>query len=111
VGFFSPHFAIDRRLTMAFVLRTVLGGRATLWGPVLGAVILEIAQQWFAYSFGGSKFYLIAYALVFLVVILLLPRGVVPSIEDWMRRRRRRQTVDTVEPAPAPNRSLATGSV
>ncbi len=110
-GFIYPQFAIDPLITIAIVLMTFLGGRATLWGPVLGALILEIAQQWFAYSFGGSKFYLIAYALVFLVVMLLLPRGIVPSIEDWMRRRRRRQSVDSVEPTLAASRSLAKGSV
>ena len=43
--------------------------------------------------------------------MLLLPRGIVPSIDDWMRRRRRRQSVDAVEPTLAASRSLAKGSV
>ena len=110
-GFIYPQFAIDPLITIAIVLMTFLGGRATLWGPVFGALLLETSQQWFAYSFGGSKFYLIAYALVFLVVILLLPQGIVPSIEDWMRKRRRRQSVDAVDTSRAPSRSLAKGRV
>ena len=93
-GFIYPQFAIDPLVTIAIVLMTFLGGRATLWGPVLGAFILETAQQTLAYSLGGSQFYLIAYALVFLVVMLLMPRGIVPSIQDGLRRRRRRATVD-----------------
>jgi branched-chain amino acid transport system permease protein len=93
-GFIYPQFAVDPLITVAIVLMTFLGGRATLWGPIIGAFILELAQQYFAYSLGGSQFYLIAYALVFLVVMLVLPRGILPSIQDRMRRRRRRQAVD-----------------
>lgn len=93
-GIIYPQFAVDPLITVAIVLMTFLGGRATLWGPVLGAFILELAQQYFAYSLGGSQFYLIAYALVFLVVMLLLPRGILPSIQDRLRQRRRRRAVD-----------------
>jgi branched-chain amino acid transport system permease protein len=93
-GFIYPQFAVDPLITIAIVLMTFLGGRATLWGPVIGAFILELAQQYLAYSLGGSQFYLIAYALVFLVVMLLLPRGIVPSVQDRLRQRRRRREVD-----------------
>lgn len=97
-GFIYPQFAVDPLVTIAIVLMTFLGGRATLWGPVIGAFILETAQQTFAYELGGSKFYLIAYAMVFLLVMLLMPRGIVPSIQDGLRRRRRRAVVDSSGP-------------
>ncbi len=93
-GFIYPQFAVDPLITVAIVLMTFLGGRATLWGPIIGAFILELAQQYFAYSLGGSQFYLIAYALVFLIVMLVLPRGILPSIQDRIRQRRRRRAVD-----------------
>jgi branched-chain amino acid transport system permease protein len=93
-GFIYPQFAVDPLITIAIVLMTFLGGRATLWGPVIGAFMLALAQQYLAYSLGGSQFYLIAYALIFLVVMLLMPRGIVPSIQERLRRRRRRRMVD-----------------
>jgi branched-chain amino acid transport system permease protein len=99
-GFIYPQFAVDPLITIAIVLMTFLGGRATLWGPVIGAFLLELAQQYLAYTLGGSQFYLIAYALVFLVVILLLPRGIVPSVQDRLRRRRGR-AADSGPPAEA----------
>ena len=34
VGFIYPQFAVDPLITIAIVLMTFLGGRATLWGPV-----------------------------------------------------------------------------
>jgi branched-chain amino acid transport system permease protein len=90
-----PQFAVDPLITVAIVLMTFLGGRATLWGPVLGAFILESAQQYLAYQLGGSQIYLIAYAMVFLVVMLLLPRGIIPTLQEWLRRARRRSTAGT----------------
>jgi branched-chain amino acid transport system permease protein len=91
-SFIYPQFAVDPLITIAIVLMTFLGGRATLWGPVLGALVLEAGQQYLAYRLGGSQFYLIAYALVFLLIMLLLPRGIVPTVADRLRRRRARST-------------------
>jgi branched-chain amino acid transport system permease protein len=93
-GYIYPQFAVDPLVTIAIVLMTFLGGRATLWGPVIGALLLETTQQMLAYTLGGSQFYLIAYALVFLLVMLLMPQGIVPSVQDLLRRRRRRAAVD-----------------
>jgi branched-chain amino acid transport system permease protein len=89
VSFIYPQFAIDPLITIAVVLMTFLGGRATLWGPVLGAFILEAGQQFLAYRLGGQLYYLIAYAMVFLLIMLVLPRGIIPTVSDRLRRRRR----------------------
>jgi branched-chain amino acid transport system permease protein len=101
-SFVYPQFAVDPLITIAIVLMTFLGGRATLWGPVLGAVILQTGQQYLAYRLGGSQFYLIAYALVFLLIMLLLPRGILPTIAERLRRRSGR--LSAVPPAPQENR-------
>jgi branched-chain amino acid transport system permease protein len=79
---------------------TFLGGRATLWGPVVGAFILVPAQQYLAYDFGASQIYLLAYAAIFLIIMLLMPRGVLPTVTDRLRnQRRRRQTIDGLQEA------------
>src|SRR2546425_33259 len=88
------------RRPRAIGLTTLRGGRGTLWGSVLGAGILEGAPQLLAYWLGGSQVYLIAYAAVFLVIMLLLPRGILPTIQDRIRRRRPRGTVNAVEVPP-----------
>jgi branched-chain amino acid transport system permease protein len=92
--FIYPQFAVDPLITIAIVLMTFLGGRATLWGPVLGAIILEGGQQTLAYNLGGSQFYLVAYALIFLVIMLLLPRGILPTLQDKLRMKGRARRVD-----------------
>lgn len=98
-----PQFAFDPLITIGIVLMTFLGGRATLWGPVLGAFVLALAKEYLAYSLGADKFYLVAYALVFLVVMLFLPRGVLPSVQERLRRRKAR-----TQPPAAPGASAPT---
>jgi branched-chain amino acid transport system permease protein len=87
LGQIYPQFAVDPLITIGMVLMVYLGGKGTLWGPVLGALILVPAQQELAYDYGASNLYLVAYAAVFLVVMLVLPRGILPSAADWWRRR------------------------
>ncbi len=102
-GFIYPRYAFDPLLTIGMVLMVFLGGRATLWGPVLGALILVPAQQYLAYRLGGSQFYLIAYAAVFLLIMLLMPRGIVPTVADRLRAGRlaRSGSVPAAAPQPA----------
>lgn len=97
-----PQFAFDSEfLTMAIVLIAFLGGAGTLWGPTVGALILVPAQQYLAFTLGASNFYLLGYAAIFIVVMLTLRRGVVPSINDLLDRRRRRHRQEDVR-APEP---------
>jgi branched-chain amino acid transport system permease protein len=91
LSFIYPQFAVDPLVTIGMVLMVYLGGRGTLWGPVLGAFILVPAQKYLAYRLGASDLYLVGYSSVFLVVILLLPRGILPSLADLGRKQRGRR--------------------
>ncbi len=93
-----PQFAVDPLVTIGMVLMVYLGGRGTLWGPLLGAVLLVPAQQLLAQNAATNRWYLVLYSAVFLIVILLLPRGIIPSIRDWIAKRR---TKDGQTPTPA----------
>jgi branched-chain amino acid transport system permease protein len=88
IGFVYPQFAVDPLVTIGAVLMAFLGGRGTIWGPTLGALILVPAQQYLAFSQGASELYLVAYAAIFLGVMLLLPRGILPSLADMVAARR-----------------------
>ena len=92
IGFIYPQFAVDPLITIGMVLMAYLGGKGTLWGPALGAFILVPAQQYLAYRLGASELYLVGYSAVFLVVMLLLPRGILPSIADRVAARRGSRT-------------------
>jgi branched-chain amino acid transport system permease protein len=107
VTYIYPQFVIDPLVGISMVLMVFLGGLGTLWGPVVGAMILEPAQLWLAYNFGASRLYLVFYAAVFLLVIILLPRGIVPSVADLLKRWQRSRAVGPAGKAPGAREARA----
>ncbi|WP_312243172.1 urea ABC transporter permease subunit UrtC [Pantoea sp.] len=75
-GEMSPTNSIEAAIWVA------LGGRGTLIGPLLGAAIVNGAKSWFTVAF--PEFWLFFLGLMFILVTLLLPRGVI----GLLRRRR-----------------------
>ncbi len=81
-----PPSAFDATFDVAIALMAFLGGLGTIAGPILGALILEPAQQYFTLQFSQNGYYLLFYGALFLVIILLLPRGVIPTLsERWAK--------------------------
>jgi len=68
-GEFSPLFSIE------IVIWVAVGGRATLYGAVAGALIVNYAKTWFTGAL--PEVWLYALGALFVVVTLFLPRGVV----------------------------------
>ena len=93
LGQIFPQFAFDPLFDLSVALMAFIGGLGTVFGPLLGALVLESLQQYFTVQSGASQVYLIIYGGLFLAVILLLPRGVIPSVEDLVNRWRTRGAV------------------
>jgi branched-chain amino acid transport system permease protein len=90
LGQIFPQFAYDPLFDVSIALMAFLGGIGTLIGPVLGALVLEAMQQYLTQTVSGNGTYLIVYGVLFLIVILLLPRGVIPSASQYLQSRRAR---------------------
>ena len=84
----SPIFAFDILVGVDMILMTMLGGMGTLWGPVLGAFILVPASDFILFNFGSSQIHIAIFGALMLVIILFLPRGILPTLQDWLARRR-----------------------
>ncbi|MCP5304874.1 MAG: urea ABC transporter permease subunit UrtC [Chromatiaceae bacterium] len=74
-GEFAPLNSIE------VVIWVAMGGRATLYGAVLGAIGVNYAKTWFTAAF--PEVWLFALGGLFVLVTLLLPRGVAGL---WRRR-------------------------
>ncbi len=93
LGSIYPQSVFDPLFDISIALMGFLGGLGTIAGPLLGGLVLESLQQYFTQHSGD---YLIIYGVLFLVVILVLPRGVIPSLQQlwhWYRTRGERLSV------------------
>jgi branched-chain amino acid transport system permease protein len=76
-----------------------LGGFGTLLGPLLGGLILEASQQYLVLSFSNGSLYLILFGVLFLLVILFMPQGIVGGVSQWWALRAlKREMVSMTDP-------------
>ena len=62
-----------------------VGGRGTLIGPIVGAFLVNGAKSWFTQAF--PEFWLFFLGLLFILVTLFLPSGVIGLLRRLDRRR------------------------
>ena len=84
----SPVFAFDIIIGVDMILMTMLGGLGTLWGPVLGAFILVPAADFILFTFGSTSIYLAIIGGLMMLVIIFMPKGILPTISEWIENRR-----------------------
>jgi branched-chain amino acid transport system permease protein len=83
VTFVSPEsFGIS--FSILVVTMTVLGGRMSVWGALLGAAILTLLPE----TLRAFKDYdILAYGAILLLAMVFLPRGLFGALEGLFRRR------------------------
>lgn len=87
VGIISPA-DIGIVPSIAFLIGVAIGGRASLLGPVLGAIAVAWAQTSLSEAFPSGWVY--AQGLLFIVVVAFFPAGFAGIIAAMRWRRRRR---------------------
>jgi urea transport system permease protein len=97
-GEFAPGNSIEA------VIWVAVGGRGTLTGAALGAVLVNYGKTYFT-SGVLAPYWLFMLGSLFIGVTLLLPRGVIGTLHHWTALRRARESAaaeDGVrEPLPA----------
>lgn len=94
-GEFSPANSIE------IVIAVAVGGRGTLIGAVIGAIMVNYAKTWFTGAL--PELWLFALGGLFIAVTLFLPRGVLGLVTDvWASRHGKPQAKDEVEGSKAP---------
>jgi branched-chain amino acid transport system permease protein len=86
VLYIDPPSVFFVQITIAMALMSMLGGRGTVIGPIVGAVLLYTAQELTWVNFPTA--HLIAYGLFIIVVARFLPRGLVglAITRGWVRK-------------------------
>lgn len=76
IGFIDPIDVAFAGTTFGvwMILMAILGGKGTLWGPVIGAVVFHITQELFwTYLLGWQR---VALGLLIVVIVVFFPQGI-----------------------------------
>jgi urea transport system permease protein len=82
-GEFAPTNSIEA------VIWVAVGGRGTLVGAALGAVLVNLGKTYFTGAF--PEYWLFALGLLFILVTIFLPKGILGIAGQWHNRRKRAQ--------------------
>ena len=64
------------------VLMTILGGKGTLWGPIIGALIFQVFKEFFWTFFLGWQ--LVALGFLIVIIVTFFPEGIM----GWLRKNK-----------------------
>jgi branched-chain amino acid transport system permease protein len=68
------------------VIFNVMGGIGTLVGPIVGAGFFQLLRELLSRIFGDQFPYLIPLGMVFIVMIIFLPQGLLGFARRWLNR-------------------------
>ena len=91
-GYLDPIFQFSILIGSYMVLMSLLGGLRSLFGPVLGAVVVGYALEFFKAQYGDTQFHLVALGLLLALVVLFMPDGVLPAVGALVDRFRPQQS-------------------
>ena len=88
IYFIDPATAFSFSISVEAALVSIVGGIGTLWGPVIGTILLEatsaLLQSWLGSSLGGIQ--LTVYSLILIAVILWRPSGLLGMLTETYDR-------------------------
>ena len=62
------------------VVWVAVGGRGTKFGPIIGAILISLLKSWSTRAF--PEYWLIILGVVFILVVLFMPNGIVGLYEQ-----------------------------
>ncbi|MFQ5873880.1 MAG: branched-chain amino acid ABC transporter permease [Dehalococcoidia bacterium] len=109
-SYIDPDGFINLTISGNMIIMTLLGGRGTLWGPVIGATILTLVNQIILANYGTSELNRAILGLVLLAVVVIYPEGIMGLLTKGrdmvVERLGQRAPATTVERRPVPLESI-----
>lgn len=92
LSYLRPTVFLSIGVAADIVLMSILGGRGTVTGPIVGAVFLITVNEFSVRRFGSTELNIAVTGLMLILVLLFFPEGIVgtlkergwlPSVLDW----------------------------
>jgi branched-chain amino acid transport system permease protein len=84
IFYIHPDSLFGMGLSIELILRPIIGGLGTIFGPVIGSFILtplsEITRAYFAKG-GLEGLHLIIYGILAILVVLFMPKGIIVYVK------------------------------
>jgi branched-chain amino acid transport system permease protein len=82
-GYIEPISVFPLATTITMIVMALFGGKGTVWGPVLGAAVLFVAQElvWARFPY----LHQLLFGAIIVAVVLLMPRGVLGLLQQKYR--------------------------
>jgi branched-chain amino acid transport system permease protein len=94
-SFVGPDTVLTLEISVQAALIAMLGGAATVWGPILGSIVLTLTSEIFKTYFEHT--HMIVYGALLIVVVIFLPGGVISLFEGRKRFRREAGPIGSVQ--------------
>lgn len=87
--YIDPNSVLSTALSIKMALVAILGGVGTLFGPVIGAVVLTTIEEGSRILFGGTGrgTDVIIYATLIIVIAVFYPNGIMGWVRNFKERR------------------------
>ena len=85
--YIEPTSAFSGRVDLQAIVMAILGGVGTVWGPLVGGVLMTQVSEALWANFPQA--YLMIFGGLLVALLILLPRGIVPAIASRMPPKRR----------------------
>ena len=80
--YLKPNIFLLIILAAQLVLMTVLGGKGTVAGPVVGAILFIAINEFFVTNLGFTELNIVATGLILALVLIFFPSGIVGSLRE-----------------------------
>lgn len=85
LSYIEPDIVLSEPVSLQMAIVAIIGGRGTVFGPTVGAVLLVFASELFRAQF--KQAHLLIYGLLLMAAILFLPGGVLGEIQHRLKAR------------------------
>lgn len=99
--FIDPTLVFGVSVSIEILLRPIFGGSGTIWGPIVGAVILTPLEEatrafvrkppeFLSFIEGRSGVDVMLFGVIVIIVVIYMPEGIVGTFPTWVERLRKR---------------------
>ena len=81
----SPEMADFNNVMLYIIMMVVVGGRGTLWGPVIGAFIFTFLPEYLRFA---DTLRLPIFGFLLIVIVLFVPDGIIPTFTKLIRKKK-----------------------